>query len=157
MNTQVKIEKIAKMRVAYLRYVGPYAGDAALFEGLYKRLCAWAQPRGVDLSVTYIMYHDDPAITEEQKLRLSLCVPIADDVSVSGEMNEMEIGGGDYAVGQFLLGTEEFGEAWKYMCEWFSQSGYMPANAPSFERYTEGDCDGEGRMKVDICMPVEPM
>lgn len=157
MDPKVNIERIEKTRVAYLRYVGPYAGDAALFEGLYERLFAWAKPRGVDTSVTYIMYHDDPAITEEQKLRMSICVPIADDITVSGEMCEMTIGGCDYAVGSFMLSADEFGEAWKYMCEWFAKSGYQPANQPGFERYTEEGCDEKGRMKVDICMPLEPM
>ena len=157
MDPKVNIERIEKTRVAYLRYVGPYAGDAALFEGLYARLFAWTKPRGVDTSVTYIMYHDDPAITEEQKLRMSICVPIADDIAVSGEMCEMTIGGCDYAVGSFVLAADEFGEAWKYMCEWFAGSGYQPANQPGFERYTEEGCDEKGRMKVDICMPVEPI
>ena len=157
MNPEIKIEKMNDTRVAYLRYVGPYAGDTALFEGLYQRLHAWALPRGIDVSTTFIMYHDDPAITEEQKLRVSVCVPIAGDVAVSGEMCEMTIAGGDYAVGRSSLRGDEFGEAWKQMCEWFSKSGYMPAAQPSFERCTAECYDQEGRMQVDICMPVEPM
>jgi len=156
MKPEVKIEKIETMRVAYVRYVGPYAGDAKLFENLYGRLCAFTQPRGIDMRVSYIIYHDDPAITDEAKLRVSVCVPIDDDVEVSGEICEMTIKGGDYAVGNFELGTDEYGEAWNFMCgQWLPGSGYKPADAPSFERYTDGGCDENGRMKVDICIPVE--
>ncbi len=155
MNPEVKIEKIEKMRVAYLRYVGPYAGDGELFENLYKRFFAWTGPRGIDVSTTYIIYHDDPAVTEEQKLRLSICVPIADDVSVSGEIGEMTINEGTYAVGRFELGTSEYSDAWAYMySEWLPQSGYQPAAEPSFERYNGSECDKNGKMMVDICVPV---
>lgn len=155
MKSEVKIEKINKMKVAYIRYVGPYAGDSKLFENLYKRLFAWAMPRGIDGSTTYIMYHDDPKVTDEQKLRLSVCVPIADDTEVSGEICEMDLGGGDFAVGSFVLGSEDYSKAWDYMCgEWLPTSGYQPRDQMSFERYgSEGDKDG--KMKVDICIPVE--
>ena len=157
METKVTIEKFEKTRVAYIRYVGPYAGDAQLFENLYGRLCAYAMPRGISMETSYIIYHDNPDITDEQKLRLSVCVPIGDDVEVSGEICEMTIKGGDYAVGRFQLATDEYGEAWNFMCgQWLPGSGYKPADAPSFERYTgSGEMDEGGRMSVDICIPVE--
>ena len=156
MKPEVKIEKFEETRVAYIRYVGPYAGDAKLFENLYGRLCAFTQPRGIDMSLSYIIYHDDPNVTEESKLRVSVCVPISDDVEVSGEVCEMTLTGGDYAVGSFVLGTDEYGQAWNYMyAQWLPTSGYKPAPACSFERYTGGECDCEGKINVDICIPVE--
>lgn len=154
MKPEVKIEKIETMRVAYLRYVGPYVGDGELFENLYRRFFAWTGPRGIDVSTTYIMYHDDPHLTDEAKLRLSICVPIGDDVQVSGEIGEMTIDGGTYAVGRFELATGEYAQAWDYMySEWLPQSGYQPAPCAAFERYGSG-CDADGRTMVDICVPV---
>lgn len=155
MNPVVSIEKIEKTRLAYIRYVGPYAGDAQLFENLYGRLFAWAKPRGVDTSVTYVLYHDDPAITEETKLRISVCVPIGEDVAVSGEVCEMEAFGGTCAVGHFDLKNGEYDQAWASMYSgWLPTSGYTPANEPCFERYREG-CDADGSASVDICIPVQ--
>lgn len=156
MKADVKIEKIEKTRVVYVRYMGPYMGNNKLFENLYSRLFAWAGPRGIDVATTYVIYHDDPALTEESKLRVSVCVSIADDVKVSGEICEMIIGGGEYAVGSFTVKPDEFGEAWSYMCgEWLPGSGYQPADSAPFERYGP-NCDMEdGRYKVDICIPVE--
>ena len=155
MNPDVRIEKIEKTRLAYIRYVGPYANDASLFESLYGRLFGWAKPRGVDTTVTYVLYHDDPAITEESKLRISVCVPIGPDVQVSGEVCEMEAFGGTYAVGHFDLQSGEYGEAWASMYSgWLPSSGYAPANESCFERYTS-DCACEGKMPVDICIPVQ--
>lgn len=155
MNPVVNIEKIPKTRLAYIRYVGPYAGDAKLFEGLYARLFAWAKPRGVDTSVTYVLYHDDPAITEETKLRVSVCVP-ADKAAVSGEVCEMEAFGGTYAVGHFDLKNGEYDQAWASMYrDWLPGSGYVPAGEPCFERYPCSDGSCEDKMPVDICIPVQ--
>lgn len=155
MKPEVTIERMDKTRIAYIRYVGPYAGDAKLFEGLFGRLCAWAGPRGVDMGTTYIVYHDAPGVTDEQKLRLDVCVPIAGNVAVSGEVCETTLDGGTYAVGHFVLGTDEYSAAWAYMySDWLPGSGYRPADAVSFERYG-GSCGGDGRMPVDICVPVE--
>ena len=157
MTPDVKIEKLETMRVAYLRYVGPYVGDGALFENLYKRLFAWTQPRGIDGSTSYIIYHDDPHVTQEDKLRMSICVPIGDDVKVSGEIGEMTITGGTYAVGTFELATDEYMQAWEYMyAQWLPQSGYQPAAEASFERYGS-DCNADGKTTVDICVPVTVM
>lgn len=156
MNPVVSIEKIEKTRLAYIRYVGPYAGDAQLFERLYGRLFAWAKPRGIDTTVTYVLYHDDPAITEEAKLRISVCVPIGKDVAVSGEVCEMEAFGSTYAAGHFDLKNGEYGQAWASMySEWLPGSGYTPANEPCFERYTSDGGDCESKMPVDICIPVQ--
>ncbi len=152
---EVTIEKIPKTRLAYIRYVGAYQNDGALFEGLYGRLFAWAKPRGVDTTVTYVLYHDDPAITEETKLRISVCVPIGADMQVSGEVCEMEAFGGTYAVGHFDLKNGEYGEAWAFMYrDWLPGSGYAPAGEVCFERYRE-QCGPEGSMPVDICIPLE--
>jgi AraC family transcriptional regulator len=157
MKPEVKIEKIETMRVAYLRYVGPYAGDGELFGNLYKRLFAWTGPRGIDVSTTYIIYHDDPNVTDEDKLRMSICVPVGAGVQVSGEIGEMTINGGTYAVGTFKLGNDEYGKAWDYMySEWLPSSGYQPAPEASFERYGS-ECEADGKMTVDICVPVTVM
>lgn len=155
MKPEVKIERLEKTRIAYIRYVGPYAGDEKLFEGLFGRLGAWAGPRGVDLGTSYVIYHDNPSVTEEQKLRLDVCVPIGEDIEVSGEVCEGELSGGIYGIGRFVLGSEEYGAAWAYMySEWLPQSGYRVADAAAFERYS-GGCGEDGRMPVDICMPLE--
>ena len=88
---------------------------------------------------------------------MSVCLPISDDIEVSGEIGEMTLKGGTYAVGSFMLDNSEYGQAWSYMCgQWLPQSGYKPAESAAFERYAEDGCDDKDRMKVDICIPVVP-
>jgi hypothetical protein len=45
-KSEVKIT-VKEMPIAYVRHIGPYKGDAALFEGLFAKLCGWASPRGL--------------------------------------------------------------------------------------------------------------
>jgi len=41
-NKSVEIKDLPKMTLAYVRHVGPYAGNEKLFEGLWNRLFSWA-------------------------------------------------------------------------------------------------------------------
>jgi len=157
MQTEVSIQEIPQTTVAYIRYIGPYAGDKELFEGLYSKISSWAQARDIQFESSYVIYHDDPSITEETKLRISVCIPIAADVQVSGEFGKMHIGGGKYAVGRFSLSPDQFGEAWSYMCgQYLPTSGWRPADSVPFERYSSCSEETPGKLLVDICIPVEP-
>ncbi len=46
-SSKVEVKKLDAMTVAYVRHIGPYAGDGALFESLFGKLFAWAGPRGL--------------------------------------------------------------------------------------------------------------
>lgn len=159
---KVRIENFPEETVAYVRHTGPYAGDAELFEGLWAKLMAWAGPRKVlDRPGTkgLIVYHDSPGITEEEKLRLSVCLTVSDEMEVDGEIGKMTLPGGEYAVSRFSLGVDEYGAAWQWVFgTWFPESGYQPDDRPCFEQYPEGDnADENGKTTVEIVVPVRPL
>ncbi len=158
-NKGVEVKTLPEMTVAYVRHIGPYKGDEHLFEGLWNKLFAWAGPRGLlgkpDM-VSLAVYHDDPNITEEMKLRTSICINVAEDTKVDGEVGKMKIEGGDYVVANFEVDSTQFAKAWQWMYStWFPASGYQPDDKPCFERYTEKPKDG--KFIVDICVPVKPL
>lgn len=159
---KVKVKKLDDMTVAYIRHIGPYAGDSNLFGELFNKLYKWAGPR--DLvnppdTKTMSIYYDDPKITDESKLRMDVCLTIPENAEVSGEIGKMVITGGKYAVGRFELNADEYSAAWsKLMGEWFPESGYVPDDKPSFEMYQNNPEEHpEGKCIVDICVPVKPM
>lgn len=159
-ETQVKIVDWPETTVAYVRYVGPYAGDEELFKGLWNKLCGWAGPRGLLVGDTkyLIIYHDSPEITSQDKLRTSVCVSIPPNTEVSGEVGKLIIQPGKYAIGRFHLGGKEYGEAWNVMSgKWLPQSGYQFDDRPCFEFYPQAEPDENGKMVVDICIPVKPL
>jgi AraC family transcriptional regulator len=159
LNQSIDVTTLPDMTVAYVRYVGPYKGDGALFQKLFNKLFSWAGPRGVlsdpDLK-TLIIYHDDPEITEGAKLRTSVCVTVSENTKVDGEIGKLKIEGGLYAIGRFKVKTDEFQLAWDTMCgKWLPESGYLPDDKPCFEMYPEEM--KESVHTVDICIPIKPM
>ena len=161
-NVKVTVEELPKTTVAYVRHVGPYKGDARLFEQLYGKLMSWAGPRGLlsrkDM-VCMNVYHDDPEVTDESKLRVSACLSVPPETEVSGEVGKMEIEAGRYAIAHFELADDEFQDAWNYVYgEWLPKSGYQPDDRPCFERcLNDPAAHPQKKHVVDICVPVKPL
>jgi AraC family transcriptional regulator len=159
LNKSIEIKDLPKMNLAYIRHTGPYQGNENLFEELWNRLFAWAGPRnligGPDFK-SLIIYHDDPNITDEAKLRMSVCITVPADTKTDGEVGKMELDAARYVIARFDVDATQFGQAWQWLYgQWFPQSGYQPDDKPCFEMYPEEPKDG--RFIVDICVPVKPL
>ncbi len=162
MNVQVEVRTIEKFEVAYVRHVGPYAGNAELFRGLFGKLARWAGPRGLlsrPDALFLSIYHDDPGICEEENLRTSICIRIHPDDVVDGEIGRLEIPGGEYAFARFELDPSEYGDAWgAVMGGWLPKSGYQCDDRPTMEWYLN-DPESHPAKKhiVEIVIPVKPL
>lgn len=162
LEANVDIQQLPTMHVAYLRHVGPYQGDSELFGRLWGQLCRWAGPRGLlrpPETQMLCVYRDDPGVTDEAKLRLDVCITVAEDTPVDGEIGKTSLPGGDYAVARFKLDPQQYGDAWTAMYGgWLPESGYQPDDRPAFERMIGDPKDHpEGKHVVDICVPVKPL
>jgi AraC family transcriptional regulator len=159
LNKSVEVTVLPVMTVAYIRHTGPYKGDGKLFEKLWGRICSWAGPKGLlQLPVIkfLVIYHDDPKVTAEDKLRMSVCITVPPDTKVNDEIGKMKIEAGSYVIARFELKEDEFTEAWEWVYgQWFPASGYQPDDKPCFEIYPEEP--ENGRFVVDICVPVKPL
>ena len=157
----VRVETIAPFTVAYVRHVGPYAGDAMLFAGLFGRLGTWAGPRRlIGPNTRWLsVYHDNPEITEQDKLRLSVCLSVPSGTAATGEVNTMEIAGGAYAMAHFEIDAAEYGAAWDWAYgEWLPASGYQPDDRPCLENYlNHPDQHPAKKHIVEIWIPVKPL
>ena len=158
----IRVKEMPSYNVVYVRHVGPYQGDVALFNGLYQKLVRWAAPRGLlnDPDARFIsVYHDDPGLTEESKLRTSICLTVPAGTRGEGEIGTMTIPGGKFAVGHFEISSDQFGEAWGLMCGgWMSENGYQPDDRLCYEVCINDPADHpEGQHVVDICVPVRPL
>ena len=112
---RVHVKQMPERNVAYARHIGPYKGDAKLFESLFGKLMAWAGPRDLlrfPETKLLAVCHDDPDITDEEKLRVSVCITVPKGTPVDSEIGTMAIPGGKYAVGRFELTSDEYQEAW---------------------------------------------
>ena len=158
----VEVKKLPEHHVAYVRHIGPYKGDSGLFEGLFSKLMKWAGPRGlIRFPETQCMsvYHDDPNITDDMKLRTSVCLTVPKGTPVDGEIGSMTIPGGTFAVAHCEVSSEEFEGAWNMLCgEWLPNSGYEPSDGMCYELYLNDHRNHpEKKHIVDICIPVKPL
>lgn len=159
LNKSVEVAELPKMTVAYIRHIGPYKGNEKLFENLWNRLFTWAGPRGLIGASDFkslAVYHDDPNVTMQDKLRMSVCITVPSDTKVDGEVGKMVIEAAKYVIARFVVTAQEFQQAWEWVYgQWFPTSGYQPDDKPCFEMYSEEPKDG--KFTVDICVPVKPL
>lgn len=157
----VQVEQLPHIEVAYVRYTGRYQGLAEVFGELFARLTTWAEPRGFVGSGTalYSLYHDDPSLTDDDRLRVTVCVPVSPDTPPDGDIGRTAIPAGPCAVGCFELGVTDYPEAWYTMAGiWLPDSGYEPDDRLPFERFIVGrEARRPGAEAVDIGMPVRPL
>lgn len=162
LHVNVEVKEMPELDVAYVRHIGPYKGDAQLFENLFKKLMAWAGPRGLMNSPDakcLSVYHDSPEITEEDKLRTSVCITVPKDTEVEGEVGKMTVPGGKFAVGRFEIDVDQYEEAWNAIFKaWLPESGFQPDDRLCYELYQNNPNEHpEHKHIFDICVPVKPL
>jgi AraC family transcriptional regulator len=162
LKADVEIRELDPMPVAYLRHVGPYAGDAALFQRLWTTMMKWAGPRGLfrpPETKMLSVYHDDPEVTDPDKLRLSICITVPEETETEGDIGRMTLAGGTYAVARFQITPDRYGDAWAVVYGgWLPESGYQPDDRLAFEHCIAGEEQtGDGTHIVEINVPVKPL
>ena len=162
MKADVVVRDLPDQTVAYIRHIGPYKGDSELFDRLFTKLFQWAGARSLlRFPETKVMavYHDNPELTDDDKLRLDVCITVPEDTQVDGEIGKMVLPGGQYGVGKFELATDEYPDAWAAMAVgWLPESGYQPDDRPAFESYLNDPKEHpEGKCVVEIHLPVKPI
>ncbi len=161
-SLKVDVNEVPQMHVAYIRHIGSYKGDTELFGRLLNRLFTWAGARDLlNFPETKVatVYHDNPDVTDEDKLRTSVCITVPEDTKVDGEVGKMTIPGGKYAIAHFEIDDTEYEDAWNALYgTWLPGSGYRPDDRPPFEMYLNDPKEHpHHRHVVDIYMPVKPL
>lgn len=155
LHIEIREEKANKL--IYTRYTGPYKGDSELFSRLFNKLYQWANRRRLISgdSRWFVIYHDFGKETDEEHLRLSVCMSVERNVAVSGDIGILHIPEGMYGVGRFMVDPSEYSKAWYYMyAKWLPNSGYKPDDRFSLEHYPPMEEQGNKRI-VEIYIPIK--
>ncbi|MGJ1322537.1 AraC family transcriptional regulator [Sphingobacterium faecium] len=156
MDTKIEIKQMPVMNLICYRRTGAFNQIGLAYEKLFQ----WAAPRGLLNTRTKVLtvYHDDPSITEINKMRNDACLVVEGDVQVEGEIRKSHISEGKYAVGYFEINLSEFEKAWNTMYSWLSESGYQPREASPYEIYhNDYKQHPEEKFIMEICIPVKPL
>ncbi len=155
---KVEVKEAPALTVAYVRHVGPFQEMGRAFE----KLMRWAGPRGLlrfPETKSLGIYHDDPEITDTDKLRSDACITVPPDTKVEGEVGKMTVPGGLFAVAYAEIAQNEFGEAWNaLMRDWLPGSGYQPDDRMCYELYlNDPKSHPEGKFIIEIHEPIRPL
>jgi AraC family transcriptional regulator len=142
-----EIKHFPGTRVAYVSEMGPM-GEAV--KRGFDKLFAWVgahnvQPLGASIGIFY----DDPAKVPADKLRSDLCVPVADEVQGSGDVQIKNIG--DMPVATITYqGEQNIEHAYDEVYDWLHAQGYRDSGAP-METYLSKP--GE-ELRAEVAVPI---
>lgn len=152
----IDIRKEKATKLIYIRYTGPYQGDSELFSNLFNKIYDWAKERKLIKENTrwFVIYHDFGYETDEDYLRVSVCMEVDRNVAVGGEIGILTLEEGVYGVGKFMLSSDEYDKAWNYMyTKWLPTSRYRLDDRFSLEHYPPSEIEGEKRL-VEVYIPI---
>lgn len=152
----IDIRKEKATKLIYIRYTGPYQGDSELFSNLFNKIYDWAKERKLIKENTrwFVIYHDFGYETDEDYLRVSVCMDVDRNVAVGGEIGILTLEEGVYGVGKFMISSDEYDKAWNYMyTKWLPTSRYRLDDRFSLEHYPPSEIEGEKRL-VEVYIPI---
>jgi AraC family transcriptional regulator len=152
---QVAVKTRPSVRVAYLRYQGPFGDSVGLF--WQEEVYPWMVSNNLLGAARYGISHDDPQVTTKGKCRYDAGVEVDEDFVPSQNAQITTLAGGLYACTKFKGTSSEVMHTWeRFLREWLPASGYQLDARPAFEYYpSDGEYDDEtGVFTCELCTPV---
>jgi AraC family transcriptional regulator len=131
---RVRLERIGRTRLAFVRHVGPFEGVGAA----WNRLFAWAGRNGLLGPAAEMLgvIHDDPEITPPERLRYDAALVVTERVRPEGDVGIEELPPAEYAVTLHRGPYETLYLTYARLCgEWLPSSGREALAAPGLEFY----------------------
>ncbi|WP_109300009.1 GyrI-like domain-containing protein [Aquimarina sp. AU474] len=155
MNTQITIKELPELKLASISHIGEFEKAGNMFE----RLMKWGHQKKVLLDSDFkaiTIYHDNPNVTQTSQLRFSTCITISENIATDGEIRQITLNKGIYAIGHFEIKAEEISKGWRNMCLWVIENDYEFRDGDYFEMYhNDHRTHPEQKFIVDICIPLE--
>jgi AraC family transcriptional regulator len=153
-TVEVRFENRRPVRVAFVRHVGPYRECGAAWEKLCKFAAqqGWFSPDILRIGIS----HDEPEVTEPNKLRYDACLTVNDQFKATGEIGVQEIPGGQYAIVTHRGPYDTLEETYRRLFrEWVPTSGRELRSFPCFEVYRNDPSTARPEdLVTDIYVPL---
>lgn len=152
-----KFVELENKKSIYIRLSGAY--NELDFSGTYAKLWNFVKEQKLySAGIESIgIYHDDPKVTEANKLRSDVCLVIHKPVQPKGEIGVKEIQGGRYAVFLYQGPYNTLGVVYDTIfVQWLPESGCELRNVPMFEKYMNDPSKiTPEKLKTEIYIPVQ--
>ncbi|KAA6306259.1 DNA gyrase inhibitor, partial [termite gut metagenome] len=104
-----------------------------------------------------VIYHDDPKVTEADKLRTDICLVLPKKAEPKGEIGVKTIEGGKYAMFLYQGSYEHLDAVYDTIyVKWLPESGQKLRNYPCFEKYINHPTNtAPEKLKTEIYIPIE--
>lgn len=152
---QVTVKTRPAVRIAYLRYQGPFGEGVGKF--WHEEAYPWLVSSNLIGAARYGVSHDDPQVTDQNKCRYDAGAEIGKDFVPSQNAQIATLPGGLYACTKFKGTSAEIPGTWKRILrDWLPASGYQLDARDCFEYYPpDGDYDEEsGAFSCELCIPI---
>ncbi len=137
--------------------MGLYSGQGT--EDAWNKVCEFAEKKKLfGYKTSFIgISHDDPEVTESEKLRYDACVTISKDVKPEGEVGVKTVEGGKYAMFLHKGPYSGFQDLYNYIYGvWLQESGVELREQPCFEKYLNSpDKTKPENLKTEVYIPIK--
>ena len=153
-KVEVQVKRLEKMRVAFVRHIGPYNQVGQT----WSKLMSWAGAKGLmgPQTTTMGFSYDDPEVTPPERLRYDAAMSVPDSVVAEGEVGIQETAPGEYAVTTHVGPYEKLNETYTRLCgEWLPHSGRELRDGAALEFYRNSPFNTPPEQLVtEIWMPL---
>lgn len=162
MKTELNIKKpkIQELEDQQCLYYTMYGAYQDLDYGLaWEKL--WAEVKAQQLFTKGIRHiglpHDDPKITEPNKIRYDACLIIYKDAKPNGDVGVKTLKGGKFATFLYQGSYKHFADVYDYMFnEWLLNKDYELRDAPCREKYiSDARRVAEEKLKTEFYIPIK--
>lgn len=152
-----KILELEPKKAIYIRLTGAYSDLD--FPGTFAKLWAYVKEKKLfSAGIEHIgIYHNDPKVTEIEKLRSDVCLVISKPVEPHGEIGVKNIPGGKYAIFSYQGPYSSLGLVYDTIfSKWLPESGEQLRDQPIFEKYISDPSRTEpDKLKTEIYLPLQ--
>ena len=153
---EIQVKFVPKMRVAFVRHVGPYQECAPAWE----KLAGWAGPKGLFTPAAKALglCHDDPGETPPEKIRYDACLTVGADVEPEGEVGVKEIAGGEYVIATHKGPYDKLMDVYMELYgRWIPENGREYTMDPCFEVYVnDPHTTPPEELITEVYVPLKP-
>ncbi|MBN2635861.1 MAG: AraC family transcriptional regulator [Prolixibacteraceae bacterium] len=155
-SLEPKIKHLKAKKVIYATAMGNYNKSAGK---AWDTVCTFAKEKRLfGFKTEFIgISHDDPNITEPDKLRYDACIAISKEIKPEGAIGIQEIQGGKFAVFVHKGAYEKLNNSYDYIYgKWLPESGEDLRNTIGFEKYLNSPDDTKPeKLKTEIYIPIQ--